>query len=160
LAADNPKLQDFILECRKTGTAEAEIEKAEKLGFDTGLTAAHPFDASWKLPVMIANFVLMGYGTGSIFGCPAQDQRDLDFANKYKLPVLPVVIPEGEDPRAFKVGGDAYVGPGKLANSRFLDGLDVEAAKREVIARMQKDGRGQRMVNYRLRDWLVSRQRP
>jgi leucyl-tRNA synthetase len=160
LAKRDPKAAAFIEECHRTGTSEAAIETAEKLGFNTGITAAHPFDASWKLPVMIANFVLMGYGTGAIFGCPAHDQRDLDFANKYKLPVLPVVIPEGDDPKAFKVGKEAYTGPGKLANSRFLDGLDVEAAKKEAIAHIEKDGRGTRTVNYRLRDWLVSRQRP
>jgi leucyl-tRNA synthetase len=160
LAANNPKLQDFIAECRKTGTAEAEIEKAEKLGFDTGLTAAHPFDPDWKLPVMVANFVLMGYGTGAIFGCPAHDQRDLDFARKYGLTVTPVVVPEGVDAAAFAVGSEAYTGPGKLANSRFLDGMTVEQAKADVAARLEKAGIGERTVNYRLRDWLVSRQRP
>ena len=105
--------QAFIAECRKTGTAEAEIEKAEKLGYDTGLTAAHPFDPNWKLPVMVANFVLMGYGTGAIFGCPAHDQRDLDFARKYGLSVTPVVVPEDADPKTFDVGNEAYTGPGK-----------------------------------------------
>jgi len=160
LAAGNPRLQDFIAECRRTGTAEAEIEKAEKLGFDTGLTATHPFDENWKLPVMVANFVLMGYGTGAIFGCPAHDQRDLDFARKYKLTVTPVVVPEDVDPRSFTVGNEAYTGPGKLANSRFLDGMSVEAAKTEIAARLEKSGTGTRTVNFRLRDWLVSRQRP
>src|SRR5665213_2006228 len=160
LAKTDKKLADFILECRKTGTAEAEIEKAEKLGYDTGLTAAHPFDPDWKLPVMVANFVLMGYGTGAIFGCPAHDQRDLDFARKYKLGVVPVVVPTDADPRTFDVGTEAYTGPGKLANSRFLDGMTVDAAKAEVAARLEKDGIGERTVNYRLRDWLVSRQRP
>jgi len=160
LARDNPGLQAFIAECRKTGTAEAEIEKAEKLGFDTGLTAAHPLDPDWKLPVMVANFVLMGYGTGAIFGCPAHDQRDLDFARKYRLPVTPVVVPSDADPKTFAVGKEAYVGPGRLANSRFLDGMTVEQAKAEVAARLEKDGIGRRTVNYRLRDWLVSRQRP
>jgi leucyl-tRNA synthetase len=160
LAAKDSKLEDFIAECRKTGTAEAEIEKAEKLGFDTGLTAAHPFDPNWKLPVMVANFVLMGYGTGAIFGCPAHDQRDLDFARKYKLNVTPVVVPSDADPKTFDVGKEAYVGPGKLANSRFLDGMTVEQAKAKVAARLEKDGIGERTVNFRLRDWLVSRQRP
>ena len=160
LAAQDKKLEAFIAECRMTGTAEAEIEKAEKLGFDTGLTAAHPFDPNWKLPVMVANFVLMGYGTGAIFGCPAHDQRDLDFARKYKLNVTPVVVPSDADPKSFDVGTEAYVGPGKLANSRFLDGMTVEQAKAEVAARLEKDGIGKRTVNYRLRDWLVSRQRP
>ena len=160
LALKDGKLADFIQECRKTGTAEAEIEKAEKLGYDTGLTAAHPFDPDWKLPVMVANFVLMGYGTGAIFGCPAHDQRDLDFARKYSLPVTPVVVPSDADPKTFAVGKEAYTGPGKLANSRFLDGMTVEQGKAEVAARLEKDGVGERTVNYRLRDWLVSRQRP
>src|SRR6185437_15444105 len=97
--------------------------------------------------------------TGAIFGCPAHDQRDLDFANKYKLPVLPVVVPEGDDPKTFKVGTEAYVGPGRLANSRFLVGLSVDEAKAETAKRIEADGRGTRTVNYRLRDWLVSRQR-
>jgi len=160
LAANNPKLQDFIAECRKTGTAEAEIEKAEKLGFDTGLTAAHPFDPDWQLPVMVANFVLMGYGTGAIFGCPAHDQRDLDFARKYGLSVTPVVVPEDADAASFTVGTEAYTGPGRLANSRFLDGLSVEDAKNEIATRLEAAGIGERTVNFRLRDWLVSRQRP
>ncbi len=159
LAKTNPKLVDFIAECRKTGTAEAEIEKAEKLGFDTGLTADHPFDPDWKLPVMVANFVLMGYGTGAIFGCPAHDQRDLDFARKYGLTVTPVVVPDDADAKTFTVGKEAYTGPGKLANSRFLDGMTVEVAKAEVAKRLEAAGIGQRTVNYRLRDWLASRQR-
>ncbi len=160
LAAGNSALQAFIAECRKTGTAEAEIEKAEKLGFDTGLTAAHPFDANWHLPVMVANFVLMGYGTGAIFGCPAHDQRDLDFARKYGLPVTPVVVPQEADAASFKIANEAYTGPGRLANSRFLDGMSVEDAKNEVASRLERAGIGSRTVNYRLRDWLVSRQRP
>ena len=159
LAKQDPRLVAFVAECRKTGTAEAEIETAEKMGYDTGLTATHPFDPSWKLPVMVANFVLMGYGTGAIFGCPAHDQRDLDFARKYKLPVLPVVVPQGSDPKSFVVGSEAYDGPGKLANSQFLDGMEVEAAKNEVISRLEARGTGKRTVNYRLRDWLASRQR-
>ncbi|HEY0106932.1 MAG TPA: leucine--tRNA ligase [Rhizomicrobium sp.] len=159
LAGADPKLVDFIAQCRRTGTAEAAIETAEKLGYDTGLTAAHPFDPGWKLPVLVANFVLMGYGTGAIFGCPAHDQRDLDFARKYKLPVLPVVVPEGADPKEFALADAAYVGPGRLANSRFLDGMDVESAKTEVAARLEARGIAKRTVNYRLRDWLASRQR-
>ena len=160
MAKTNPELQAFILECRKTGTAEAEIEKAEKLGFDTGLTATHPFDSNWKLPVMVANFVLMGYGTGAIFGCPAQAQRDRDFARKYGLSVTPVVVPEGAEVADFVIGTEAYTGPGHLANSRFLDGMSVEDAKAEVARRLEAAGAGSRTVNYRLRDWLVSRQRP
>src|ERR1700735_306568 len=160
LAKSDLKLQDFIAECRKTGTAEAEIEKADKLGYDTGLRAAHPFDPNWQLPVMVANFVLMGYGTGAIFGCPAHDQRDLDFARKYKLPVTPVVVPDDADAKSFTIGSEAYVGPGHLANSRFLDGMSVDQAKAEVASRLEQAGMGKRTVNFRLRDWLVSRQRP
>ena len=160
LAKKDEKLAAFIEECRHIGTAEADIEKAEKKGYDTGLTAAHPFDANWKLPVMVANFVLMGYGTGAIFGCPAHDQRDLDFARKYRLPVTAVVVPSDADPKTFGVRKEAYTGPGRLANSRFLDGMTVEQAKAEVAARLEKAGIGERTVNYRLRDWLVSRQRP
>ncbi|HEX4860534.1 MAG TPA: leucine--tRNA ligase [Rhizomicrobium sp.] len=159
LAKTDPKASAFIEECRRIGTTEAAIETAEKMGFDTGLTVAHPFDPDWKLPVLIANFVLMGYGTGAIFGCPAHDQRDLDFARKYKLPVLPVVVPEGADPKTFAVGDEAYIGPGKLANSRFLDGMDVDAAKAEIAKRMEAKGSGTRTIQWRLRDWLVSRQR-
>ncbi len=160
LAETDLLLKDFVAECRRMGTSEAEIEKAEKKGYDTGLIARHPFDPSIHLKIYIANFVLMGYGTGAIFGCPAHDQRDLDFARKYDLPVQAVVIPEGEDPKTFAVGKEAYTGPGRIANSRFLDGMDVETAKNEVATRFEKDGRGTRTVNYRLRDWLVSRQRP
>ncbi|HEX2760875.1 MAG TPA: leucine--tRNA ligase [Rhizomicrobium sp.] len=160
LALKDAKLAAFIEECRHIGTAEADIEKAEKKGYDTGLTATHPFDPDWKLPVMVANFVLMGYGTGAIFGCPAHDQRDLDFARKYQLNVTPVVVPSDADPKSFDVGKEAYTGPGKLANSRFLDGMTVEQAKAEVASRLEKAGIGERTVNFRLRDWLVSRQRP
>ncbi|HEY3639373.1 MAG TPA: leucine--tRNA ligase, partial [Rhizomicrobium sp.] len=99
------------------------------------------------------------YGTGAIFGCPAHDQRDLEFARKYKLPVLPVVIPDGTDPKEFHVGNEAYTGPGRLANSRFFDGLDVAAAKDDARRRLEEAGRGRAVVQYRLRDWLVSRQR-
>ncbi len=160
LSARDPKLAAFVEECHHIGTAEEAIEKAEKKGYDTGLTALHPFDANWKLPVYVANFVLMGYGTGAIFGCPAHDQRDLDFARKYDLIVTPVVVPEDADAKTFSVGTEAYTGPGRLANSRFLDGMDVETAKREISTRLEKEGVGERTVNYRLRDWLVSRQRP
>jgi len=159
LASRDARLADFVAQCRRLGTAEEAIETAEKLGYDTGLTATHPFDATWQLPVYVANFVLMAYGTGAIFGCPAHDQRDLDFARKYQLPVRPVVVPEDADPGAFAIGGEAYVGAGRLANSRFLDGLGVEAAKAEAARRIEEMGAGKRTVNYRLRDWLVSRQR-
>ncbi|MDP1599958.1 leucine--tRNA ligase [Phenylobacterium sp.] len=158
LAAD-PKVAAFIAECRKGGASEAEIETAEKIGFDTGLTVAHPFDPSWRLPVWIANFILLDYGTGAVFGCPAHDQRDLDFARKYDLPVKAVVLPPGEDPASFQVGGEAYTGPGVAFNSDFLNGLDVEAAKAAAIARIEEQGQGKGATVFRLRDWGVARQR-
>jgi leucyl-tRNA synthetase len=160
LAKHDAKLAAFVAECRRVGTAEEAIESAEKKGYPTGLVATHPFDPEWKLPVYVANFVLMAYGTGAIFGCPAHDQRDLEFARKYNLPVLPVVLPDGADPNTFEIGDEAYVGPGHLANSRFLDGMDVESAKAEVAKRLETEGKAERTVHYRLRDWLVSRQRP
>jgi len=164
LAERDPKLAAFIEECRKTGTAQEAIDKAEKKGFDTGLRALHPFDPKWELPVYVANFILLEYGTGAIFGCPAHDQRDLDFARKYKLPVTPVVVPADADPKTFTIGNESYDGEGKLANSRFLDGLSVGAAKAEVAKRLEKERRGnrpvaERRIHYRLRDWGISRQR-
>ena len=159
LAAQDPKVAAFIAECRKGGASEAEIETAEKIGFDTGLTVTHPFDPDWKLPVWIANFILMDYGTGAIFACPAHDQRDLDFARKYGLPVKPVVLPPGEDPATFAIGAEAYVGPGRIYNSQFLDGLEVEAAKEAAIGRIEAQGLGKGATVYRLRDWGVARQR-
>ncbi|MBP2311589.1 leucine--tRNA ligase [Azospirillum soli] len=159
LASGNPALAEFIAECNRLGTSEEAIETAEKRGFDTGLKVVHPFDPNWELPVYVANFVLMEYGTGAIFGCPAHDQRDLDFARKYGLPVKPVVIPADADPAAFAVGDEAYTGPGLLRNSAFLDGLEVEAAKQEVGKRLEAVGQGERTTQYRLRDWGVSRQR-
>ena len=159
IGSADPSARDFIEECRRLGTSEAAIETAEKKGFLTRLKALHPLGKDWRLPVYIANFVLMEYGTGAIFGCPAHDQRDLDFARKYNLPVMPVVIPPGEDPKRFSIGTEAYAGDGILANSEFLDGLLVEDAKKKVVARLEalKHGRGE--VNFRLRDWGVSRQR-
>ena len=159
LAASRPELAAFIAECNRLGTSEEAIETAEKKGFDTGLTVVHPFDPTWELPVYVANFVLMEYGTGAIFGCPAHDQRDLDFARKYGLPVTPVVVPDDADPATFAVGAEAYTGPGSLRNSRFLDGLPVDAAKDEAGRRLEATGQGERTTQYRLRDWGVSRQR-
>jgi leucyl-tRNA synthetase len=159
LAETDAQLAQFVAECRQLGTAEEAIESAEKRGYDTGLKARHPLDPDWELPVFVANFVLMGYGTGAIFGCPAHDQRDLEFARKYGLPVLPVVIPDDADPESFSVGTEAYVGPGRLAHSRFLDGLNIDAAKAEVARRLEEQKQGVAVVQYRLRDWLVSRQR-
>jgi leucyl-tRNA synthetase len=159
LAGEKEGFADFIRECQAVGTSEAAIEQAEKLGFNTGHTVKHPFIEGKTLPVYIANFVLMDYGTGAIFGCPAHDQRDLDFANKYDLSVTPVVIPEKEDASEFKVEKEAYTGPGKLANSEFLDGLEIEDAKQEAIKRIEGMDKGQGTTLYRLRDWGVSRQR-
>ena len=159
LAARDPKVAAFVAECDRAGTSEAAIEAAEKIGYDTGLVAAHPLMPGRTVPVWIANFILMDYGTGAIFGCPAHDQRDLDFVRKYGLPVIEVVKPHDQDAASFRVGDTAYVGDGTLMNSQFLDGLDVPAAKARVIARLEELGAGRGTTQYRLRDWLVSRQR-
>ena len=159
LAAKDTELAKFIAECRRLGTTEEAIEKAEKLGLDTGLRAQHPFRPDVTLPVYVANFVLTAYGTGAIFGCPAHDQRDLDFARKYKLPVLPVVVPTDCDPATFAIGDEAYVGDGRLANSGFLDAKDVPSAKRAAVERLEAAGLGSGTITFRLRDWGVSRQR-
>src|SRR5277367_3160861 len=122
-AKKNPALAAFIEECKHRGTAQAEIDTAEKMGFDTGIKAVHPFDPTWTLPVYVANFILMDYGTGAIFGCPAHDQRDLDFANKYGLGNVPVVCPPGQDPKTFVITDVPYLEDGRMINSRFLDGM-------------------------------------
>ncbi|QDZ03220.1 leucine--tRNA ligase [Nitratireductor mangrovi] len=163
-AANNPELAAFIEEIRRSGTSAAAIETAEKKGFDTGIRVVHPFDDSWTLPVYVANFVLMDYGTGAIFGCPSGDQRDLDFANKYGLPVVPVVMPENADAATFQIIDEAYVDDGVMINSRFLDGMKPQAAFDDVADRLEKISIGnrpmaERKVQFRLRDWLISRQR-
>ncbi|MPZ58101.1 MAG: leucine--tRNA ligase [Rhizobiales bacterium] len=197
-AAKNPALAAFIVETKRHGTAQEIIETAEKQGFDTGIKAVHPFDPAWALPVYVANFILMDYGTGAIFGCPAHDQRDLDFVNTYGLGNTPVVCPPGTDPATFVITDTAYDGDGTMINSRFLDGMSIEAAKEEVARRLEREIRplpashsarprasgdpephtpskgplgsrlrgnervapvAQRQLNYRLRDWGVSRQR-
>jgi leucyl-tRNA synthetase len=167
-AEKNPALADFCDECRRGGASTEAIETAEKQGFDTGLRAAHPFDPAWTLPVYVANFILMDYGSGAIFGCPAHDQRDLDFATKYGLGFRIVVCPEETDPAELQAriaaSGEAFDGDGRLVNSSFLDGLSVEAAKNEVANRLETTAlfnapQGVRKVNYKLRDWGVSRQR-
>ncbi|HRD46313.1 MAG TPA: leucine--tRNA ligase [Caulobacter sp.] len=159
LSAADPTVAAFVAECRRGGTSEAEIEGAEKLGFDTGLRVKHPFVEGETLPVWIANFILMEYGTGAIFGCPAHDQRDLDFARKYGLAVKPVVLPGDAHPATFMVGSEAYTGPGKIFNSGFMDGMSVEQAKAAAVARIEEAGKGKGATVYRLRDWGVSRQR-
>jgi leucyl-tRNA synthetase len=163
-AAKNQALAAFIAETKRHGTAQEVIDTQEKLGFDTGIKAIHPFDPGWKLPVYVANFIVMDYGTGAIFGCPAHDQRDLDFVNKYALGATPVVCPPNQDPASFVVTEEAYVGDGRMINSRFLDGMTVEDAKEEVARRLEREVRGnapvgERQVNFRLRDWGISRQR-
>jgi leucyl-tRNA synthetase len=163
-AQRDPALAEFIAECKRQGTAAEVIETAEKKGYDTGIRALHPFDPNWKLPVYVANFILMDYGTGAIFGCPAHDQRDLDFVNAYGLGNTPVVCPPDVEPGAFLITDTAYDGDGRLINSRFLDGMSIEEAKEEVARRLEREIRGnrpvaQRQVNYRLRDWGISRQR-
>jgi leucyl-tRNA synthetase len=159
LAEHDAGLAAFIAECNRMGTSEAVIETAEKRGYETSLEAMHPFDESRRVPIWVANFVLMEYGTGAIFGCPAHDQRDLEFARKYGLPVIPVVLPPGADPTNFAVGDTAFLEDGALFNSDFLDGLPVAEAKRAAVERLEALGRGARATAYRLRDWGVSRQR-
>jgi leucyl-tRNA synthetase len=163
LAEKNSELAAFIAECGKMGTSEADIEKAEKKGFDTGLKAKHPLDASWELPIYVANFVLMDYGTGALFACPAHDQRDLDFARKYDLPVTPVVMPKGQDEAefcaTFATATKAFTGDGQIINSKDLNGLSVADAKARVIEILKETGKGEGTTQYRLRDWGVSRQR-
>jgi leucyl-tRNA synthetase len=158
-AARDPKAADFVAECRRMGTSEAAIEQAEKRGYDTGFRVAHPFIPGVSFPVWIANFVLMEYGTGAIFGCPGHDERDFEFATKFGLPIKPVVLPQGADPATFALAGEAFTGDGTIFNSGFLDGLAVPAAKRRVIEELEKTGQGTGVVNWRLRDWGISRQR-
>ncbi|MBY3183940.1 MULTISPECIES: leucine--tRNA ligase [Rhizobium] len=163
-AAKNPDIDAFCDECRRAGTSLAALETAEKKGMDTGIRVRHPLDPSWELPVYIANFVLMDYGTGAIFGCPSGDQRDLDFARKYDLPVVAVVMPRDGDAASFSVGDTAYDGDGVMINSRFLDGKTTEEAFNIVADRLSAASlgnapQGERKVNFRLRDWGISRQR-
>ncbi len=159
-AAANEGLAAFIAEANRMGTSEAVLEAAEKKGFDTGLEVRHPLVEGWVLPVYVANFVLMEYGTGAIFGCPAHDQRDLDFARKYGLPVKPVVLPPAADPATFTIADEAYTGDGTIFNSDVLiDGLDVPSAKRRIIEALEARQAGTGTIAYRLRDWGVSRQR-
>ncbi|CAI2932514.1 leucine--tRNA ligase [Aminobacter niigataensis] len=164
-AAENkPELAAFMEDVRRMGTSVAALETAEKKGMDTGIRVVHPFDENWTLPVYVANFVLMEYGTGAIFGCPSGDQRDLDFANKYGLPVVPVVMPEGADAATFQVTEEAYTDDGLMINSRFLDGMKPTDAFNDVANRLEQISignrpMGERKVQFRLRDWGISRQR-
>ncbi|MCA0400874.1 MAG: leucine--tRNA ligase [Proteobacteria bacterium] len=164
----DPKLAAFLEECRRMGTSQATLETAEKKGYDTGIRARHPLDPSWELPVYVANFILMEYGTGAIFGCPAHDQRDIDFARACNLPIKPVVRPasqsDAEANAAFSPDTPPFLDDGILFNSGFMNGMDVDAAKEAAIKRFEGEslgGRptGQRKVNFRLRDWGISRQR-
>jgi leucyl-tRNA synthetase len=164
VAETNPALGAFIDECRRMGTAQEAIDKAEKKGFDTGVRAVHPFDPNLTLPVYVANFILMDYGTGAIFGCPAHDQRDFDFATAYHLPIKTVVRPVDADPSAYEVGDAPYDGEGVLVRSSFLDGMTIAEAKEEVAKRLEavtlgNAPVGKRKINFRLRDWGISRQR-
>jgi leucyl-tRNA synthetase len=170
LAKENEDVANFIKKCEKIGTSEVAIETAEKIGFDTGLKVKHPFAKEFEalggnpeLPIYIANFVLMDYGTGAVFACPAHDQRDLDFARKYNLPVRTVVAPKDVDAAEFikehDASNEAYTDDGIAVNSAFMDGLDVKAATKEVIKRLEDKKLGTGQVQYRLRDWGVSRQR-
>ena len=159
VAARDKEAAAFIADCNRMGTSEEAIATAEKKGYDTGIRVGHPFVADQELPVYIANFVLMDYGTGAIFGCPGHDQRDLDFANKYGLPVVPVILPPGQDKKDFRIDQEAYVGEGVAINSDFLDGLTVEDAKRAAVERLGELSAGEGTVQYRLRDWGASRQR-
>jgi leucyl-tRNA synthetase len=167
-AGRNPELAAFLEECRRMGTSQAVLETAEKKGFDTGIRARHPLDPAWEVPVYVANFILMEYGTGAIFGCPAHDQRDIEFARAYGLPIKPVVRPanlaDAEANAAFEPSAPPFLDDGVLFNSGFLDGMSIDAAKDAIARRFEGEslaGRpvGQRKVNYRLRDWGISRQR-
>ena len=159
LAETNEEMAAFLTECAQRGTSEADIEAAEKKGVFTNIQASHPLDDSWMLPVYVANFVLMEYGTGAVYACPAHDQRDLDFARKYDLPVIPVVLPEGAAAEDYEIENDAFIGDGKMINSDFMNGLTPAAAFQAVAEKLETLGRGKRKTNYRLRDWGVSRQR-
>ncbi|SVE33160.1 uncharacterized protein METZ01_LOCUS486014, partial [marine metagenome] len=144
LAEKNSELHDFVEACNRLGTSEAELEKAEKLGFDTGLKVRHPFDGQEDLPVFVANFVLMNYGTGAIFGCPAHDQRDIEFAAKYGLPIKTVVTIPEDQPDPTLAPHNAFTGDGIIVNSEFLDGMTVIEAKEAVAERLEKSGQGNR----------------
>jgi len=155
---EDKQFQKFKEECSKTGTTEESIASAEKLGFKTDMIAVNPLDKNMKVPVYFANFVLMDYGLGAVFGCPAHDQRDLDFAKKYNLKVTPVVRPEKD--KNFEINSEAYTGEGYLFNSNFLDGLKVpNESIIKTIDFLEQKNLGKKKTNYRLKDWGISRQR-
>lgn len=156
LGENNKELQTFIAECNKMSTSTADLEKAEKKGFDTGYKIPHPFIEGKELPLYVANFVLMDYGSGAVFGCPAHDERDHEFAKKYNLPIIQVIDNEKEE---IDVSKNAYTGDGTLTNSEFLNGLSVEAAKQRITEELKSKRIGEQTINYKLRDWGVSRQR-
>ncbi len=153
LSNDNKEISEFIKLCKQTGTTNIELEKAEKIGIDTGLTVKHPFTEK-EIPVYIANFILLNYGTGAIFGCPAHDQRDFEFAKKYNLEIKQVVSKNKNEDLL-----EAYTGMGKMINSDFLDGLEIEAAKKTVIDNLKNKNQADYSIKYKLRDWGISRQR-
>ena len=156
---NDKKFIEFKKKCSENGTTEESIANAEKIGFKTDLVAINPLDSNIKVPVYFANFVLMDYGLGAVFGCPAHDQRDLDFANKYNLNIQTVVTPE-KDQLDFKVDKEAYTGPGYLFNSDFLNGLKCpEESITKTISYLEKKNLGEKKINFRLKDWGVSRQR-
>ncbi len=155
----NEDFQKFKKECSKTGTTEESIAQATKIGFKTELTAINPFENGSKVPVFFANFVLMDYGFGAVFGCPAHDQRDFDFAKKYKLEIKTVVRPVNKDD-TYKVENEAYAGPGVIINSKFLNDLKVpDESINEAIKTLEEKKLGKRKTNFRLKDWGISRQR-
>ncbi|WP_062226581.1 leucine--tRNA ligase [Aureimonas frigidaquae] len=163
-SATDPALASFIADIQRGGTSTESIETAEKRGYDTGLRAIHPLDPNWTVPVYVANFVLMDYGTGAVFGCPAHDQRDLDFARSYDLPVRPVVLPQGADATNYTIGTEAFTGDGRLFHSDFLDGMTPDEGFEAVAQRLEQQTlwnrpQATRKVNFRLRDWGISRQR-
>ena len=168
LSVDHPlsknfeKNKNFLIfktKCSKMGTTEEALANAEKIGFNTGLFTLHPLDKKIKLPIYIANFVLMDYGTGAIFGCPAHDQRDLDFANKYNLKILPVVKPKNVEIDKFIIKNEAFTADGILFNSNFLNNLTVDKAIEKIIKVISKKKLGKKKITFRLKDWGISRQR-
>jgi leucyl-tRNA synthetase len=159
LAKKDKGLRRFQKLCARGGGSEEAILTADKIGYFTGLRVSHPFQPDWEIPVWVANFVLSTYGSGAIFGSPAGDQRDLEFARKYGLPVRSVVLPAGADPERYAVGDQAWAGDGVIRHSEFLDGLSVAAARTAAIRALEAAGLGEETTTYRLRDWGVSRQR-